>query len=269
MLGQRPQKQLGIEVTEIVDHARGAEIREREREVQRIGVTHRHHEQRGVLAGELHVERAHECDERTAGVIADGALRLARRTRRVHERPRVLGRDTHRRCRCRCLGNDGLVSLPPGRCLLRPEVDEAGGRHPQAATYRLDPLDEVALRDKCSCVAVRRDVLDLRGNEAKVDGDRDHPRARERDVELHPLDAVEGEQRDTIALDEAEVRERVGKARRALVPLRERQRTAGIAHRDLVRLQPCVRRDDLGNGQQMTHGWRRARSASSQVVSAW
>ena len=43
-----------------------------------------------------------------------------------------------------------------------------------------------------------------------------------------PLDAVEGEQRDTIALDEAEVRKRVGKARRALVPLRERQRAAGI-----------------------------------------
>ena len=88
------------------------------------------------------------------------------------------------------------------------------------------------------------DVLDLGADQPEVDRHRDEPGARERDVDLHPLDAVVGEQRDAVALGEAEAEQRVGEAARALVPLRERERAARIARADLVGLPgaPAPRR---------------------------
>jgi hypothetical protein len=133
---------------------------------------------------------------------------------------------------------------------------------------RVDAIDQVVRARERLVPRSSSDVFDLGGDEPEVDRDRDEPGTGERDIELHPLQAVVGEQRDSIALDQTETRKCVGEARCALVPLREGQRPAGVADTDPVRLQSRLRRDDIGDSQQMTHGKRRARSASSHEVSA-
>ena len=69
----------------------------------------------------------------------------------------------------------------------------------------------------------------------KLIGHRDEARFGERDVDLHPFDAVVGEQRDAIALLKAQTEKRVGELARARVPFLERQRAARIARAELCR----------------------------------
>jgi hypothetical protein len=114
--------------------------------------------------------------------------------------------------------------------------------------------DELVLHDQRLRLAMLDDVLNLRPLEPEVDGDRDQPRARQRHIHLHPLDAVVREERDAIALGQPKSQERPRKPARPLVPLAEGQRASRIARTDLLGLETSMRRDDVGNGENARHG---------------
>jgi hypothetical protein len=60
------------------------------------------------------------------------------------------------------------------------------------------------LNDERAGLAALRDVLDFGTSKSEVDRDRDQPGSGERDVHLHPLDAVVRQQCDTIPLRQAQ-----------------------------------------------------------------
>ena len=97
------------------------------------------------------------------------------------------------------------------------------------------------------------DVLDLRRDEAEIDGHRDDSRFGERDIHLHPFDAVVGEERNAIPLLEAQAEERVGELARPRVPLLERHRAARIERAELVGQKPRVRGDDFAKIEDGSH----------------
>jgi hypothetical protein len=258
----RREQRLRIEVLTVVDDDGRADVGKRATEVQRVRVAHRHDEQRRVGGGQAHVERRDERDQREAFVIANGSLGLAGRARRVHQCPGVGRRDRDLRLVFRRRADERFVRGPAGR-------GRAADANPRVGTYGqhfAKPVDvgrEGVLDDHGTCRGVLRDVPDLGCEQAKVDGHRDEPRFRERDVDLHPLDAVVGENRHAIATLEAEPQQSVCEAAGPRVPLRVGKRTARIARADLVRLQSCVRGEDLPHVEDRPHGSVLKRAAPS------
>ena len=162
----------------------------------------------GVVARESHVERGDERDERAARVIADRALGLAGRARGVHQRPGVLGLhdDRGRRWPAARRSAPRTTASQPARARVA-EMDEAARRRCRARSRigsTRSTSSSCTMNARASqCVG---DVLDLGGDQAEVDRHRDEPGRGERHVDLHPLHAVVGEERDAVALDEAERR---------------------------------------------------------------
>src|SRR5262252_10321915 len=76
-LGERAQEVLGVEALHAVDEAARAAIRERVEEIERVGVTHWHHQQRRVVAVEAHFDVGRRRQVRARTVAADRAFRLA------------------------------------------------------------------------------------------------------------------------------------------------------------------------------------------------
>ena len=89
----------------------------------------------------------------------------------------------------------------------------------ELAADGLDLVDEFVLHHAGARPAVLHDVGDLRRREAEVDRHGHQPGSRQRHVHLHPFDAVVGQQRDTVALGQAQPEQPVGQPRRAFVPV--------------------------------------------------
>ncbi len=160
---------------------------------------------------------------------------------------------------------------PPGGCVLAAEMDVAAGDDRELVADRLDAIHESVLHDEGARFAVRRRCTRSPSpTSRKLIGTATRPARARRDVHLHPLDAVVAEQRHAVALAQAEAEERVGEPVGTLAPLREGDGAARVARADLVGRKARLGGDDLCDVEQ--HGLqspRRARSASSQAVSAW
>ncbi len=196
----RREERLRIEAPAVVDDAGRAEVGEREREVERVRVAHRHHQQRRVVAREAHVERRHERDQRAALVVADRALGLAGRARRVHQRPRVGRLHVRVGLGVRGSGEQRLVAGP-----ARPRVESPRRIHPPAAIASSPRRPSTRSTSSSSTMNARASqcsaMYRISGpTRRKLIGHRDEPGLGQRDVDLHPLDAVVREQRDPIAL---------------------------------------------------------------------
>ena len=69
---------LGIEALPAVDGAGGAAIGERAEEIERVGVAHRHDQQRGVTAAQAQFHFGHQRQASRCPMAAHRALRFAR-----------------------------------------------------------------------------------------------------------------------------------------------------------------------------------------------
>ncbi len=134
------------------------------------------------------------------------------------------------------------------------EQHVAAGLDRQFGADAVDQRAQFVLHDERARLAVADDVRRLGAGEAEVDRHRHQAGARQRDVDLEPLQRVVGQQRDAIALDEAQAQQRVGQRTGAFVPRDVAQRALRVARADLVRLHARVRGDRFGEGQQVAHG---------------
>src|SRR5262249_1777949 len=87
--GQRSNQMLGIETLPAVDGARGAAICERTEKIERVGVAHRHDQQRTVALAEPKFRLCHKGKHGAPGMRADSSFWLPGRARRVHQAPGI------------------------------------------------------------------------------------------------------------------------------------------------------------------------------------
>ena len=117
-LAKNARAVLRIEALAAVDCRGRAAIGEGAEEVERVGVAHRHDEQRAVVAVHAEFDLRDERQHGAAAMIAYRALWVASRAGRVHQHPRIFGRHRNLRLAVAC-GGDQL----PRRRRTRPGID--------------------------------------------------------------------------------------------------------------------------------------------------
>ena len=133
------------------------------------------------------------------------------------------------------------------------EVDEAIRPDRQIATDLFGEVDEFILNDQGRGLGVLDDKLNFLGRQAKVDGQRNQAGLCRRRIDFAPLDAVVGEDRDTIAFGQTEADQGIGQTARPFVPLGESHRTFQIPGADAVWRQPRMDREHLSEVQEVLH----------------
>ena len=225
---QRPQQMLGIEARAAVDLNGCSAIGKRAHEIERVGVTHGHHQKPCIPPAEAKFHLGGERQEGACAMGAYGTLRLAGGARRVHQSPGVVRRDRHIRRTVRGLRDQVLIAEKPRRCLAAAEMDH---RHIVEGQGR---LFQCVLYDQQPRLAVLQNEAHLISDQPEIDRHGDQPGARDGRIDLQPLDAVVGEHGDAVAFPGAEPQKRVGEARRTPIPSLEGHRALQIGSADPI-----------------------------------
>lgn len=121
-----------------------------------------------------------------------------------------------------------------GRCLTK--VNPAVWREVQLVLNRQHLIHQILLDHEGTRFRVLGDVGDFGRCQAEIDGHGHQPSARQTHIELDPFDAVVGQQGDAVTFAETHVEQGIGQSCGPVVPLKEAQRTTGIAGAELVGL---------------------------------
>ncbi len=253
------QKMLGIEALAVVDRAEAAAIGKRASKVERVGVTHRHREQRAVGPAEAEFDRRDQGQQSAGTVAADRALGRTGRAGGVHQRPAILRKPAGARLCVTRLAvaracDDVLVGRVTRRGCSAAEGNELSVLNRDIRADLLDRSEQIVLHDQGTRPAVLQDEAHLAADEPKVDRHRNEASLCGRGIDFHPFDAVVGEHGKPVALSQAESRERVRKAARPRIPLAERHRAGEITRAQALGINARVRAQNVPHAQQRTHG---------------
>ena len=139
------------------------------------------------------------------------------------------------------------------RARTRAEMDETIRLDRQILTDLLDKAEKFILNDQDRGLCILDDIPDFLADQAEVDRQRDKAGLGGRSEDFTPFDAIVAEDRDAIALGQAEAEQGVGESARTLVPLRERHRTFEIARANAIGRQTPMYRQHLSEIQQVLH----------------
>src|ERR1700682_274079 len=115
------------------------------------------------------------------------------------------------------------------------ELDEAVRLDRQILADLFDDADEVILDEQGRGLGVLDNILDLLAHQAKVDRQGDETRLSRGRKDFTPLDAIVGEDRNTIAFGQTKAEQSISKPARTFVPLCESHCTVEIAGTDTIR----------------------------------
>ena len=251
---------LGIEARAAVDRAGAAAVGERGREVERVRVAQRHDQERGVAPAEAELDLGHEREHRTAAVRPDRALGPPGGAGGVHQRPRIRSGDRNGGLRIARRGDQRFIAEVARGRRRGAAMNVAARLHGQRVADLFDRAQQRVLDDEGARAAIGRDIGDLAPDQAEVDRHGDQPGFGGRGIDLQPLDAVVGQDRDPVALLEPEAAQRVGQPARARVPLAKGHPALEIGRADPLGIEPRVGGQDLAKIQQRQHRPLRAGS---------
>ena len=232
-----------------------AAIGERAEEVERVGVAHRHDEQRAVLAVEPSSISVTSDSRAPRPVAADHALGLAGRARGVHQRPRIARRDT------RCSGSPSLarrdqvlVGAVAGRAGAAAEVDEVAAGTGRSARISSTTPSSSSCDDQRRGLGVLDDEADLGPDQAEIDRHGDQPGLGGRGVDLQPTRrSCRRARRPGRPWRGPGPSSALASRQDALVPLPEAHGALEVARACPVAVQTRVDREHLAQRQQFSN----------------
>ncbi len=132
--------------------------------------------------------------------------------------------------------------------------------HGKRVANLFDRAQKRVLDDEGAGATIGRDIDDLAPDQAEVDRHGDQPGFGGGGIDLQPLDAVVGEDRDPVALLEPETPQRVGQPARARIPRAKGHPALEIGRADPLGIKPRVGGQDLAKIQERQHRQLRAGS---------
>ena len=189
-LAKNARAVLWIEALAAINGGDRPAIGEGAEEVERVGVAHRHDEQRAVVAMQAEFDLGDERQHGATAMIAYRALWGASCTGRVHEHPRIFWRHRNLRLPVACAGHQLLVGDVPGRALPCPKPDSTRRLHRELRSNILQGSDKLVLDDDGGGLGVIHNVADFLADQAEVERHRDQPRFGRSRINLDPFDGV-------------------------------------------------------------------------------
>ncbi|OPX99031.1 MAG: hypothetical protein A4E60_02908 [Syntrophorhabdus sp. PtaB.Bin047] len=250
MIRKALDEALGVEGDHVVAHDGAADPRHDEGVEERVDVAAGHNEQNGVVEIKLVVVDHDEILGEQVGVALHDALGQTCRSTGVHDDPDVIGGHFDIRLRGARLRQHLLVvdeAVVAGAIDGKVDVVLNGLEVLLHAVDLFDPGKFLAVRrvlsaldDESLCFAVINDVFHLRCRKPEHKGHAKESALRGRAVEIHPFDAVVGENRKAVALLETEIGKGIRKPAGPLIPFFEGELLVKVFRPDLVGVLKCL-----------------------------